>query len=78
LRQAEKKKMAKVLKDKLFGDSSKTFRPKKQQPRGTKRYDLHKQAPPPSPYFLADLLLILPPPLIPLRFRSFLIFKSII
>jgi len=36
--------MAKVLKDKLFGDSSKTFRPKKQQPRGTKRYDLHKQA----------------------------------
>jgi MOB kinase activator 1 len=36
--------MAKVLKEKIFGDSSKTFRPKKQYNKGTKRYELHKHA----------------------------------
>jgi hypothetical protein len=52
--------MAKVLKDKLFGDSSKTFRPKKQQPRGTKRYDLHKQV---LTTFSLSLQHLPPPPL---------------
>jgi len=36
--------MAKVIKDKFFGESSKTFRPKKQYNKGTKRYELHKHA----------------------------------